>query len=105
MREEEHSRMNGSETPSLSEQKQIEALDVEATIDNRGIPCALGIFKVMQVMENLGPGKVLEILSSDRSSKRDLAKWTSRVGHEILAIHEEGAPLRQTLRIYIRKRL
>lgn len=80
-------------------------MDIEVTIDNRGIPCALGIFKVMKEMESVTPGRVLEILSTDRSSQRDLAKWTDRVGHQILAIEEGGNALRPVLRIYIQKKL
>lgn len=81
-----------------------ESMDIEVTIDNRGIPCALGIFKVMKEMERVTPGRVLEVLSTDRSSRRDLARWTDRVGHQVLAIHEEGNALRPVLRIWIRKK-
>lgn len=88
----------------MSETLHAETLDIEVTVDNRGIPCALGIFKVMKEMERVTPGRVLEILSSDRSSRRDLGRWTERVGHEILAIHEEGNALRPVLRIYVRKK-
>lgn len=81
-----------------------ESLDVEITVDNRGIPCALGIFKVMKEMERVTPGRVLEVLSTDRGSRKDLARWTDRVGHEILAIREEGSALRPVLRIHIKKK-
>jgi TusA-related sulfurtransferase len=77
---------------------------VVASVDNRGIPCALGIFKVMKQMERLEPGQVLEVLSTDRNARRDLTKWTTRVGHQILAIHEEGNALRPSLRMHIRKK-
>lgn len=88
----------------MSEILAKEPLDVEVTVDNRGIPCALGIFKVMKEMERVTPGRVLEILSTDRSSKRDLGKWTDRVGHQILEIREEGSALRLLLRFFIRKK-
>ncbi len=89
----------------MSETLGTEPLDTQLTVDNQGIPCTLGIFKVMQAMERIEPGGILKILSTDRSSKRDLAKWANRVGHQILAIHEEGNVLRPSLRIYIRKKL
>ncbi len=88
----------------MSETAQTESLDIEVTVDNRGIPCAMGIFKVMKEMERVTPGRVLEILSTDRSSTKDLSKWTARVGHEILAVREEGGPLRPVFRIRIRKK-
>lgn len=89
----------------MSEIMGTGSLDVEVTVDNRGIPCALGIFKVMKEMERVTPGRVMEILSTDRSSKRDLGKWTDRVGHQILEIREGGSALRPSLRIYIQKKL
>jgi len=88
----------------MSEATRDEQLDIATTVDNRGIPCALGIFKVMKEMERIAPGRVLEILSTDRGSRHDLTKWTNRVGHQILAIHEEGNALRPSLRVYIRKK-
>ncbi|MBI4319488.1 MAG: sulfurtransferase TusA family protein [Chloroflexi bacterium] len=82
---------------------KTDELDIAATVDNRGIPCALGIFKVMREMERIPSGRVLEIISTDRASKRDLAKWCGRVGHQILSVQEEGSLLRPLLRICIRK--
>lgn len=88
----------------MGEISETKPMDVEVTVDNRGIPCALGIFKVMKEMERVTPGRVMEILSTDRSSKRDLGKWTDRVGHQILEIREEGSALRPLLRFFIRKK-
>ncbi|MBI2953141.1 MAG: sulfurtransferase TusA family protein [Chloroflexi bacterium] len=89
----------------MSETLKIDRAEIEVTVDNKGIPCALGIFKVMREMERITPGRVIEIISTDRASKRDLAKWTNRVGHQILAVDEEGNVLRPILRIFIRKKL
>lgn len=88
----------------MSERIEAEAVDIEVTVDNRGIPCALGIFKVMKEMERVTPGRVMEVLSSDRSSRKDLGKWAERVGHQILAIHDESGALRTCLRFHIQKK-
>ncbi len=85
------------------ETKQNELHNVHSTVDNRGIPCTLGIFKVMRAMEQVPSGAILAVLSTDRSSKNDLGKWASRMGHQILACEEIGGPLRSVFRFIIRK--
>lgn len=88
----------------MNEAATARRVEIAATVDNRGIPCTLGIFKVMREMERIAPGAILEVLSTDRSSKRDLERWTARVGHTIVAIDDDSRVLRPALRIQILKK-
>ena|SRR3990172_3944091 len=89
----------------LNEAAAARRLEIAATVGNRGIPCTLGIFKVMHEMERIPAGAILEVLSTDRNSKRDLEKWTARVGHRIVAIYDDSRVLRPALRIQIKKKV
>jgi TusA-related sulfurtransferase len=56
------------------------------------------ILKVREAMIPLTPGQVLEMLSDDPSSEVDMKSWTTRTGHELLAIERDGTVFRFLVR-------
>lgn len=56
---------------------------VARTLDNRGKPCA-GFVHVHRTLEALGPGEVLELLSTDPISWWELPAWARQNGYEVL---------------------
>lgn len=52
-------------------------------LDNRGKPCA-GFVHVRRALEAMGPGEVLEVLSTDPVSRWELPAWARQNGYELL---------------------
>ncbi len=67
-------------------------------IDCLGLFCPMPILKVRESMIRMTPGQVLEMLSDDPASEADMKSWTTRTGHELLAIERDGAVFRFLVR-------
>lgn len=59
------------------------------TLDNRGKPCAEFVH-VMRALQSLGPGEVLELLSTDPLSWWELPAWAQQNGHTLLLRERVG---------------
>ncbi len=71
----------------------------DATVDCYGLVCPMPIVETARRIKELGPGKVLEIQSTDPGIKEDLPAWCRTTGHEFLGLEEEG----DLIRAYVRK--
>ncbi|MDR7433986.1 MAG: sulfurtransferase TusA family protein [Armatimonadota bacterium] len=66
-------------------------LKVDRTIDARGSFCPGPLMELIRAIREAQVGEVIEVLSSDSGSKRDIPKWCQKAGHELLAvIDDEG---------------
>ena len=76
-------------------------VNVDATLDCRGLSCPMPIVKLAKKMkQEVNPGQVLKMEGTDPGSKTDVPKWCDRNGHEFLGM-EEGDGL---YIYYIRKK-
>ena len=55
--------------------------------------------KTALALEGMERGQVIEILTDDPVSKKDLPVWARSTGNELLGIEEDGG----TIKIYLRK--
>ena len=67
-------------------------------IDCLGLFCPMPILKVRESMIRMTPGQVLEMLSDDPASEADMKSWTTRTGHDLVAIEKNGAVFRFLVR-------
>lgn len=74
-------------------------LNVDKTLDARGLSCPMPSVKTALALETMDPGQTLEVLTDDPVSKKDLPVWAESTGNELLEIVEEG----ETIKIYLRK--
>lgn len=72
---------------------------VQKTLDCRGLRCPLPVIQTRHTIEELEPGQVLEVLSTDPASRKDIPSWAAQTGHRILEIREADG----VLRFYIEK--
>ena len=63
---------------------------IHKTIDARGLSCPMPITKSMQAIKKIRIGQVLEILTSDPGSKRDIPIWAKATKQELLSFEKRG---------------
>lgn len=73
--------------------------EIDKTLDARGLSCPMPSVKTALALEEMGIGEVIEVLTDDPVSKRDLPVWAEATGNKLLGIKEEE----KTIRIYLRK--
>lgn len=74
-------------------------MEVTKVLDAKGLACPMPIVKTKKAMNDLESGQVLEIHTTDKGAKNDLAAWASSGGHELLK-HEED---NDVLKFWIKK--
>ncbi|HHL40842.1 MAG TPA: sulfurtransferase TusA family protein [Deltaproteobacteria bacterium] len=79
--------------------RRPEGCDVARRLDARGLCCPMPSVKTSLALESMAGGEVIEVLTDDLISKRDLPRWAEATGNELLGLVEEDS----TVRIYIRK--
>jgi tRNA 2-thiouridine synthesizing protein A len=63
--------------------------DVTRTLDASGLACPMPVVRTRQAMDELAPGDVLEVISTDRGSLRDLPAWAEATGNRLIEKREE----------------
>jgi tRNA 2-thiouridine synthesizing protein A len=52
--------------------------------------CPLPVIKTAQAVKALEVGQVLELLATDPGVDPDMHAWSSRTGHDLVSIDQEG---------------
>ncbi len=65
--------------------------EVHYTLDARGLVCPQPILKSKKTLKTLKMGQVLEILTTDPGSLRDIPAWAHVTGQELLISEERGS--------------
>lgn len=59
-------------------------------LDCQGLSCPLPILKTKKAMDQMEPGQILQMVSTDPGSKNDVKAWTRKTGNQLLDIKENG---------------
>lgn len=62
---------------------------VDRVIDARGAYCPGPLMELIRAVRESRVGEVLEVLSSDSGSRRDIPAWVQKAGHEVVGIFPE----------------
>lgn len=73
--------------------------DVNKTLDARGLACPMPSVKTALALEQMSSGQVLEVLTDDPVSKKDLPVWAESTGNTLLGLESDGG----TIKIYLKK--
>ena len=65
-------------------------IKVHRTVDARGLSCPMPITRSMQAIKKIRVGQVLEILTTDPGSKRDIPIWATATKQELISFEEQG---------------
>ena len=67
----------------------LENIKPDKVVDARGSACPGPLLEAKKAIGTVSIGQIIEVLSGDPSTKKDLPKWASKVGHEFLGVIEE----------------
>ncbi|MUG46498.1 hypothetical protein GNP95_16040 [Paenibacillus woosongensis] len=73
-------------------------MQVDKTLDCKGLSCPMPIVKTKKAMDELNPGQVIEVQATDRGSLADIQGWAKNTGHQYIGTIEEKGVLRHYLR-------
>ena len=78
----------------------VAIITADKVVDARGTACPGPLLEAKKGIGQVKVGQVLEIKSNDKGSRKDIAAWAGKVGHEFLGIVEaEGHD-----RLFVRRR-
>jgi TusA-related sulfurtransferase len=80
-------------------QEELKALTVDKSIDARGTSCPGPLLAAKKAIGQIEKGQIMEVLSADEGTRRDIPKWCTKKGYEYLGTVEESG----YFKIYLRK--
>ncbi|MFZ5596108.1 MAG: sulfurtransferase TusA family protein [Bacillota bacterium] len=72
---------------SAEELKNIKANKV---VDARGTSCPGPILAAKRAIAEISVGEIMEVLSSDSGTNKDIPVWAKKMGHDYLGVLEEA---------------
>lgn len=72
------------------DQEELKSLEVKKRVDARGTACPGPLLAAKKAIGEINSGDVMEVISSDEGTKRDIPKWAEKKGHEYLGTIEES---------------
>lgn len=79
--------------------EELKNLKVDKVVDARGTACPGPLLEAKRAMAGVPIKGLMEVLSSDASTRSDIPKWAKKVGHEYLGDIEEAGHWR----IFVRR--
>jgi TusA-related sulfurtransferase len=64
--------------------------DVTKTLDASGLACPMPVVRTRQAINELQPGEVLEVISTDRGSLQDIPAWAASTGNVLVEQQDAG---------------
>ena len=80
-------------------QEELINLTVDKSVDARGTACPGPLLEAKKAIGTIGSGDIMEVLSADEGTKRDIPKWANKKGHEYLGTVEDSG----FFKIYLKK--
>ena len=79
--------------------EELKAVTVQKSVDARGTACPGPLLAAKKAIGEISSGEVMEILSADEGTKKDIPKWANKKGHEYMGTVEEDG----YFKIYMKK--
>ncbi len=64
--------------------------EVTKKVDARGSFCPGPLMELIKAVKGSQVGDVIEVLSSDAGSAKDIPEWVKKMGHEMVYSEKEG---------------
>ena len=79
--------------------EELTSIVVNKSVDARGTACPGPLLEAKKAIGTITSGEIMEVLSADEGTKRDIPKWANKKGHEYLGTVEESG----YFKIYLKK--
>ena len=79
--------------------EELTNINVDKSVDARGTACPGPLLAAKKAIGEIQSGEVMEILSADEGTRRDVPKWANKKGHEYLGTVEDSG----FFKIYLKK--
>ena len=79
--------------------EELVIIKADKVVDARGTACPGPLLAAKKAIGELTSGQIMEILSADEGTRRDVPKWANKKGHEYLGTVEESG----FFKIYLKK--
>ena len=79
--------------------EELQALNVDKSVDARGTACPGPLLAAKKAIGEISSGQIMEILSADEGTRKDIPKWAAKKGHEYLGTAEDSG----YFKIYMKK--
>ena len=78
--------------------EELTQVKVDKSIDARGTSCPGPLLAAKKAIGQIEKGQVMEVLSADEGTRRDIPKWCNKKGFEYLGTIEESGFFKILLR-------
>ena len=78
---------------------ELTQINADKVIDARGTACPGPLLAAKKAIGEINSGEIMEILSADEGTRRDVPKWANKKGHEYLGTVEDSG----FFKIYLKK--
>ena len=78
--------------------EELKAIKVDKVVDARGTACPGPLLAAKKAIGELTSGQIMEVLSADEGTKKDIPKWATKKGHEYIGDFEEDGYFRLFLK-------
>jgi len=79
--------------------EELTQVKVDKSVDTRGTSCPGPLLAAKKAIGQIEKGQVMEVLSADEGTRRDIPKWCTKKGFEYLGTVEESG----FFKIFLRK--
>jgi len=70
--------------------EELKNIKSDKVVDARGTSCPGPILAAKKAVTQIKPGEIMEVLSSDAGTNKDIPVWAKKAGHEFLGTVEES---------------
>ena len=81
------------------DQEELKNLTVDKSVDARATACPGPLLAAKKAVRDLESGQLMEVMSADPATRRDVPKWAQKKGHEHLGTVEESGFFRIYMKV------
>jgi TusA-related sulfurtransferase len=78
--------------------EELVQVKVDKSVDARGTSCPGPLLAAKKAIGQIDKGQVMEVLSADEGTRRDIPKWCNKKGFEYLGTIEDSGYFKIILR-------